>query len=87
MVICEPWLTLIKEAVQKRYILLPYIYTLFYESSVDGIPVMRPLILEYPQDTETFSMENQFLLGKDILVKPITQKGLQEVEGIIFTWK
>jgi len=76
----EPWTNLFKDAIQRRYQILPYFYTLFYEASVSGIPVMRPLVLEYPTDPETFSMDNQYLLGKDILVKPVTQKGAQEVD-------
>lgn len=66
----EPWLfgpentALIREAVRQRYALLPYWYQLFYHAHHSGQPVMRPLWVEYPQDTATFSMDDQFLLGE-----------------------
>uniref|UniRef100_A0A4W5NHU4 Glucosidase II alpha subunit n=1 Tax=Hucho hucho TaxID=62062 RepID=A0A4W5NHU4_9TELE len=77
----EPWLfgpentALIREAVRQRYALLPYWYQLFYHAHHSGQPVMRPLWVEYPQDTATFSMDDQFLLGEDLLVHPVTEEG------------
>uniref|UniRef100_A0A8C8I8Z6 Glycoside hydrolase family 31 N-terminal domain-containing protein n=1 Tax=Oncorhynchus tshawytscha TaxID=74940 RepID=A0A8C8I8Z6_ONCTS len=77
----EPWLfgpentALIREAVRQRYALLPYWYQLFYHAHHSGQPVMRPLWVEYPQDTATFSMDDQFLLGRDLLVHPVTEEG------------
>jgi alpha 1,3-glucosidase len=59
---------LIREAIHTRYALLPYMYTLFKEANVNGSPLMRPLWFEYPEESETFTMEDQFLLGKDLLV-------------------
>ncbi len=47
----------------KRYFLLPYWYTLFYEAHNTGIPVMRPLWVEFPDDEGTFSMEDQVCVG------------------------
>lgn len=64
----EPYTTLIREAIHTRYALLPYFYTLFYEASVSGLPLMRPLWLEYPTETESFAIEDEFLLGRDLLV-------------------
>lgn len=66
----EPWLfdeqtnKIIKASIKKRYTYLPYWYTLFYEHEKTAVPPMRPLWMEYPQDGETFSMDNQYLLGK-----------------------
>lgn len=66
----EPWLfgpentALIREAVRQRYALLPYWYQLFYHAHHSGQPVMRPLWVEYPHDTATFSTDDQFLLGE-----------------------
>jgi alpha 1,3-glucosidase len=73
----EPWLfseettLLIREAIVRRYTLLPYYYTLFHESEKNGSPVMRPLFFEYPQDTSTYSVQSEFLIGKDLLIKPV----------------
>jgi len=63
-----------------RYSLLPFWYTLFYEASVTGAPTMRPLWFEYPQDAETFDMDDQWLVGSDILVKPVTAPGVSSTD-------
>lgn len=64
---------LIRNAIRSRYQYLPFWYTSFYNSYLSGIPVMRPLWVEYPQDSKTFDIENQYLIGSDLLVKPITE--------------
>jgi len=68
-----------REAIHLRYSLLPYYYTLFKEASVSGIPVMRPLWLEFPDDEETFNNGDAFMVGPSILVQGI----YQEVSHII----
>lgn len=66
----EPWLysdetkSLIREAVRRRYQMLPYWYTVFYEHSISGMPVMRPLWLEFPDDEQTFDEELEVMIGK-----------------------
>uniref|UniRef100_A0A6A7G7H0 Glucosidase II subunit alpha n=1 Tax=Hirondellea gigas TaxID=1518452 RepID=A0A6A7G7H0_9CRUS len=72
----DPWTERIRDAIRSRYIHLPYFYTLFYQSSQDGKPIMRPLWYEYPSDERTFQIEDQFLLGSDLLIKPITEAGM-----------
>jgi alpha-glucosidase len=73
----EPWSfgehyeKIIKRYINERYVWLPYLYTLFKESSETGLPVMRPLFLEYPDDQETNNLYDQFLVGEHILVAPI----------------
>jgi len=67
----EPYESIIKRYIQERYVWLPYLYTLFKDASDTGIPVMRPLFLEYPDDEETRQIYDQFLVGKDVLVAPI----------------
>ena len=72
----EPWLfgaaieARARKAVERRYRLLPYLYTLFEEASRTGVPVMRPLWLEYPNDAATYGVDNAYLLGPDLLVAP-----------------
>ena len=63
-----------------RYALLPYWYTLFHEASVSGAPTMRPLWFEYPDDSETFTIDDQWLVGADILVKPVTSPGVSATD-------
>ncbi len=77
----EPWEfgpateQVLRRLIEWRYRLLPYIYTCFIESEESGMPVNRPLVLEYPFDATVYSIGNQFLLGSDILIAPILQPG------------
>ncbi|KAF5751733.1 Glycosyl hydrolases family 31 protein isoform 1 [Tripterygium wilfordii] len=73
----EPWLLgerkteLIKEAIHVRYILLPYFYALFREANTTGVPVARPLWMEFPSDEATFSNDEAFMVGSSLLVQGI----------------
>lgn len=81
----EPWLynptttALVREALRARYSLLPHWYTLFHIQEITGAPVIRPLWYEFPRDRETFAMENQYLVGDNILVRPVTEPGVTQV--------
>ncbi|PKR85448.1 glycoside hydrolase family 31 protein [Heyndrickxia camelliae] len=73
----EPWAfgeeigNVVKKYIQLRYKWLPYLYTLFYKASKTGIPVMRPLLMEYPNDENTFNLSDQFLIGENVMIAPI----------------
>ncbi|WP_102347550.1 glycoside hydrolase family 31 protein [Bacillus sp. Marseille-P3661] len=75
----EPWAfgekyeKIIKKYIQLRYKWLPHLYSLFAETSKTGIPVMRPLVLEYPNDQHVINLSDQFLIGDNVLVAPIMQ--------------
>nr|XP_057919714.1 neutral alpha-glucosidase AB isoform X3 [Doryrhamphus excisus] len=85
----EPWLfgpentALIREAVRQRYTLLPYWYQQFYQAYRTGLPVMRPLWVEYPQDPATYALEDQYLIGGDLLVHPVTEEGATGVTAYL----
>ena len=72
----EPWafdgqvLDVCRTAINRRYMLMPYIYTCFREASVDGMPVMRPLFMSNPKDLSLRSEDRAFLLGADLMVRP-----------------
>jgi alpha-glucosidase len=72
----EPWAfgpeveSAARIALDRRYRLLPYLYTLFYESSLDGSPVMAPVFFADPRDPGLRSEDRVFLLGGDLLVVP-----------------
>ncbi|KAI8853797.1 glycosyl hydrolases family 31-domain-containing protein [Chytridium lagenaria] len=70
----EPYTSLIRAAIRRRYQLLPYIYTVFYETHIKGTLVMRPLFYEFSEDEATFGTEEAFMLGGSILVHPVVQK-------------
>jgi alpha-glucosidase len=57
-------------ALQRRYVLLPYYYTLFWESHKTGTPVVRPLFFADPKDPALRSEDDAFLVGSDLLVVP-----------------
>ena len=57
-------------ALERRYCLLPYLYTLFHEASVDGMPVMRPVFFADIHDLQLRQEQQVFLLGADLLVVP-----------------
>ena len=59
-----------RTAINRRYRLMPYIYTLFREASETGMPVMRPLFMADPTDLSLRSEDRAFLLGGDLLVRP-----------------
>ncbi|XP_011099673.1 probable glucan 1,3-alpha-glucosidase [Sesamum indicum] len=73
----EPWLfgerntEVIKEAIHVRYMLLPYFYTLFREANASGVPVARPLWMEFPADEKTFNNDEAFMVGNSLLVQGI----------------
>ncbi|MFA6044136.1 MAG: TIM-barrel domain-containing protein [Phycisphaerales bacterium] len=72
----EPWAfgpeveATCREALNRRYRLMPYIYTLFHEASVDGIPVARPIFFADPKDPALRSEDDAFMLGADLIVAP-----------------
>uniref|UniRef100_A0A2K5VUQ0 Glucosidase II alpha subunit n=1 Tax=Macaca fascicularis TaxID=9541 RepID=A0A2K5VUQ0_MACFA len=82
----EPWLLpsqhndIIRDALGQRYSLLPFWYTLFYQAHREGIPIMRPLWVQYPQDVTTFSIDDQYLLGDALLVHPVSDSGAHGVQ-------
>ncbi len=57
-------------ALERRYRLLPYLYTLFYQASVTGLPVIRPVFFTNPADLKLRNEDSAFLLGDDLLVIP-----------------
>lgn len=76
-----PWafgddvLAAIKQAIELRYRLIPYLYTCAAETSRTGAPMMRPLLLDFPNDAATFNLRDEWLLGHALLAAPILVEG------------
>ncbi len=81
----EPWafgaaaLDVIRHFVRLRYKLLPYLYQLWLAQQADGSPVMRPLFLDHvgPAELALDRIDDQFLVGPDLLQAPLVQQGQQ----------
>jgi alpha-glucosidase len=77
----EPWShgpeseALNRRAIERRYELLPHIYNVMHEASETGLPAIRALMLEYPEDPRTYERDDQFLFGRDLLVAPAQRAG------------
>lgn len=73
----EPWAfdeeteAINRKYIKLRYKLLPYLYNVFREASHTGLPIMRPLVLEYPADPEVYRIYDQFMCGESMLVAPV----------------
>jgi len=65
----------IRKALDLRYQLLPYIYSLGHEAYNTGAPIMRPLVMEFPADTTVANMTDEWLVGKGVLAAPILNAG------------
>ena len=71
-----------KTAMNIRFQLLPYMYTLFYNAHTAGETVMRALAWEFPKDPSLASADRQFFLGSSILVTPVLTQGATSVAGV-----
>lgn len=69
----EPWTQYNQRAIERRYQFLPYIYNCFYQTAQDGMPMMRALFLQYPNDPATWNLSDEYLFGNDLLVAPVMQ--------------
>jgi len=67
---------LCREAVELRYRLLPAIYSEFVRASETGLPVQRPLVMEFQDDPAVRDIDDQFLLGSHLLVAPVSEAGV-----------
>ncbi|MFI3245180.1 MAG: glycoside hydrolase family 31 protein, partial [Ferrimonas sp.] len=78
----------VKRFITLRYQLMPYLYSMVYQNSLTGMPLMRPLFMEEPQ---RFEQTDAYRFGDAFIVVPITTAGISEVSvdlpaGIYFDW-
>lgn len=77
----EPWAfgprteKIAKKSIELRYELIPYIYDLYYISHKEGLPIFRPMIMEYEKDMNLLNMREQFMLGENMIVAPVLYEG------------
>lgn len=70
----EPHTTLHRQAALLRYSLLPLWYAAFFEAYALGLPAMRAMFYEFPQLAAARGVDDQWLVGDALLVKPIVQE-------------
>ena len=63
-----------RKALGLRYRLLPHINSAFQESHRSGLPVARPLWMDFPEDPRTHTVNLQWMFGKGILVTPVVEE-------------
>ena len=61
-----------KRAIEKRYELLPYIYSMAGEAALANGTIMRPLVMDFPKDSVAILRNNEYMFGHSLLVRPIT---------------
>jgi len=72
-----PWLfgtnalNAIRDALDLRYRLIPFYYSLGHEAFETGLPLMRPLIMEFPADTNVSNLTDEWMLGDSLLAAPV----------------
>jgi alpha-glucosidase len=66
----------VRTAIKLRYRLLPYLYACFLEASETGAPVQRPLVFDHQYDATVRDIDDQYLLGSDLLVAPVVGPGV-----------
>jgi len=81
----EPWLfgddtlNALRDIVRTRYSYLPLWYTLFAEANATGVPTMRPMWMEFPGEGAVYGLDGQWMVGADLLVKPVVTAGALSV--------
>jgi alpha-glucosidase len=75
----EPWRfgkyyeDIIRRYLKLRYQLLPFLYTTLEEAHQTGTPLFRPLVLNYQDDPNTYNLDDEFMIGNDLLVAPVVK--------------
>lgn len=64
-----------RDAIRLRYRLLPYLYSCFLRAAESGAPVQRPLVFDHQEDVSVRNIDDQYLLGPDLLVAPVVEPG------------
>ncbi|MBV9579922.1 MAG: glycoside hydrolase family 31 protein [Chloroflexi bacterium] len=86
----EPWafgpqaLRVFREFAQLRYRLTPYLERCGRSASDQGLPVIRPLVLEFEADPVAATIDDQYLLGPDLLVAPVFSEDEAPVDRAVY---
>ncbi|KAG8741322.1 hypothetical protein FRC10_002984 [Ceratobasidium sp. 414] len=77
----EPYREMVRNILKLRYSMLPVWYTAFRETSVTGMPVLRPHYVMFPKDKQGFAIDDQYYIGNSgLLVKPVTDPNVEKID-------
>ena len=83
----EPWrygdeaLRIFRQYARLRSRLVPYLLSYGWEASADGVPLMRPMVMEFPEDPASYAFDLQYCLGRELLVSPVVR-----ADGMVTTY-
>jgi alpha-D-xyloside xylohydrolase len=83
----EPWrygddaLRIFRQYACLRSRLVPYVVSYGWQASEDGIPIMRPMVMEFPDDPAGYAFDLQYCLGRELLISPVVR-----ADGIVTTY-
>ncbi len=81
----EPWLIsksftdAFRRCAEMKYRLMPYVYAQAKDCSNRGLPMVRALLVEFPDDPGAWNVEDEYMFGSQILVAPLMESGKQRV--------
>jgi alpha-glucosidase len=70
-----PYENMVRAALELRYRLLPFLYTTIEEAHRTGVPLFRPLLLEFQDDPTALNLDDQFMVGSALLAAPVVRAG------------
>lgn len=70
-----------RSALELRYRMLPHLYTLMYQASAQGTPVMNGLWMQFPADADAVAVEEQYMWSDSVLFTPVVRQGATSVTG------
>jgi alpha-D-xyloside xylohydrolase len=79
----EPWLIsesfteAFRECAEMKYKLMPYVYAQAKDCSERGLPMVRALLVEFPEDKGAWLVEDEYMFGSQILVAPLMESGTE----------
>ncbi|XP_045600359.2 lysosomal alpha-glucosidase [Procambarus clarkii] len=72
-----------RNALTQRYMLLPYLYSLFFNAHLTGEPVARPLFFQFHKDPKTYAIDTQFMWGPALMIIPALHPDVRSVKAYV----
>jgi alpha-glucosidase (family GH31 glycosyl hydrolase) len=79
----EPYRSIVRDYIQLRYRLSPYLYSLAYKNSIEGTPLALPMNFFEPSNSKLAVIDDQYFLGESLLIAPVTEMGKTSREVVL----